>query len=353
MKIGLIGRADDRGIGIQSWEFHRHMPVHSTLVVLMNDRAFPENPDRFGRNVLHVDSNLSTRRDQRGLDEHKVRRWLDGLDVVFAVETVYDWRFIDWAHDAGVKVVVQGNPEFYCHHQYGFPQPDRWVWPTEWMLDELGELLPADQLDVVPVPTVQRECVAAAPDDEVLRVLHVVGRAAAGDRQGTYEFLESLTAIRQPVHVTLTCQDNSVPKNLRAARSVTVDVVSTSQDDRWELYRNQHMLVSPRKYGGLHLPALEAMASGLMLAMPDTSPNHAWPGPRMKPRKAQRIRTPFGGIQTYSVHPLDIAKTIDTYARNRELLADHMAEAQRWSAYNEWGELRDYLYMPLFEDVLS
>ncbi len=353
MKIGLIGRADDRGIGIQTWEFHRHMPVHSTLVVLTNDRAFPEDPARFGSDVVHVDSNLSTKRDQRGLDERKVRRWLQPLDVVFAVETVYDWRLIDWAHDAGVKVVIQGNPEFYCHHQYGFPQPDRWVWPTGWMLDELGEHLPPEQLDVLPVPTVDRPSTAADPEDDALRVLHVVGRPAAGDRQGTLEFVDALASIRGRVHVTLTSQEGGLPSTQRLGRDVTCDVISTSQADRWELYRNQHILVSPRKYGGLHLPGLEAMASGLALVMPDCSPNGMWPGRRMKTRKGQRVRTPFGGIQMAAVHPFDIARQIDIYARDRAALSADMAEAKRWADFNTWEAHAEYSYMPLFEEVLS
>jgi hypothetical protein len=227
------------------------------------------------------------------------------------------------------------------------------VWPTEWMIPELGEHLPTGQLDVLPVPTVERPVVAADPDDEVLRVLHVVGRPAAGDRQGTYEFIESLASIRGRVHVTLTSQEAGLPGSLRLGRNVTAEVITTSQSDRWDLYGNHHVLVSPRKYGGLHLPGLEAMASGLALVMPDCSPNRMWPGRRLKAHKAQRVRTPFGGIQMHSAHPLDIAKMIDIYARDRVALIADMDAAKRWADFNTWEAHAEYSYMPLFEDVLS
>ena len=352
MKIGLIGRCDNRGIGVQTWEFHRHMPVDRTLAVLMNDPEFPDDTSRFGRDVVHVDCNLSTRRNERGLDEAKVRKFLDGLDVVFAVETVYDWRLIDWAHEMGVKVVVQGNPEFYCHHHYGFQQPDRWVWPTHWMIPELGEHLPDEQLDVIEVPTVQRPITAAVPHEDELRVLHVVGKKAAGDRAGSREFIESLASLRGRVHVTITAQDGLGLAIPRTRPSVTVEV-KPHTDDRWELYENQHVLVSPRKYGGLHLPALEAMACGLVVMMPDCSPNEAWPGPRIKARKGMKVRTPFGNIQTHGVHPMDIAQQVDRLDRNRTTLADIQDDSIGWADWHSWAALADRVYMPLFEQVCS
>ena len=353
MRIGLIGRADNRGIGIQTWEFHRHMPVERTLVVMMNESGWPEDAGRFGPNSTFVDSNLSTRRDQRGMDEKPVRRFLDGLDVVFAVETVYDWRFITWAHEADCKVVLQGNPEFYVHHQYDFPQPDRWVWPTDWLHGRLAEHLPPEQLQVIPVPVVERPPTAADPDDDTLKVLCVVGRPAHGDRQGAREFIEAVGSIREYVDVTITSQDGALPHQLRHRNNVSVDIRSVSVDDRWELYRDQHVLVSPRKYGGLHLPALEATACGLTTIMPSCPPNDEWPGPRVQARKGPMLRTPFGSIPTHSVHPLDIASMIDRLAKNRDVLAEEMERARWWAETNSWADLGPRLYMPLFEDVCS
>lgn len=352
-KIGLIGRADNRGIGMQTWEFYRHMPVERTLCVMMNEPGWAEDAGRFGTNVTFVDSNLSTRRDQRGLDEKRVREFLDGLDVVFAVETVYDWRFIDWAHDQGVKVVVQGNPEFFVHPHHPFPHPDRWVWPTDWMHDRLAEHLPPEQLGLLPVPCVERSLTAAPYDLDELNVLVVVGRSAHGDRQGTREMVEAISSLREYVNVTITTQDGHLPHQLRYRKNVTVQTQLASVDDRWELYRYQHVLVSPRKYGGLHLPALEAMACGLTVMMPDCSPNDLWPGPRIKARKGTSLRTPFGPTPTFGVHPLDVAAAIDRLAKHREILRDEMESARWYAEQNCWAELGERLYIPLFEEVCS
>ena len=70
--------------------------------------------------------------------------------VVFTVETPYDWRLPNWAREAGVKTVVQGNPEFYRNHLASHAHqanPDEWWWPTSWR--PIREL---PQGTIVPVP---------------------------------------------------------------------------------------------------------------------------------------------------------------------------------------------------------
>lgn len=347
MRLGLIGRADNRGIGIQTWEFWANMGQPRTLCVLMNEPGWPEDTGRFGTDVTFVDSNLSPRLHERGLNERRCRQWLQGLDVVFAVETVYDWNLIDWAHQAGAKVVVQLNPEFTCHHHNpDWQQPDLWVNPTTWMRDELMSLGPYGDT-ILPVPCSTPKPVAADPYDGPLRVLHVVGKAAAHDRAGTSDVVEAIAALREEVHVTIVTQEQEIPFRIRHAHNVTVDVKLNGVADRWDMYENQHLLVSPRRYGGLHLPGLEAMSRGLAVMMPNCSPNDMWPGPRIPARKGTTFRCPFGRIPTFSVHPIDLARAIDLLAREREMLADEMSCALDWAELNCWDELRDRLYEPL------
>jgi len=50
VKVGLIARADDRGLGIMCWEFHRAMRPHATLVVRepgAEARGFQPHLDRY------------------------------------------------------------------------------------------------------------------------------------------------------------------------------------------------------------------------------------------------------------------------------------------------------------------
>lgn len=348
MRLGLIGRADSRGIAYQTAEFARHMDVARTLVVRMNDPNWPDEPGRFAGEVLAVDSNLSRNLDRRGLDEDACRRFLDGLDVVFAVETLYDWRFADWAREMGVRTVVQGNPEFYAHHSNPhWSWPDEWTWPTDWLVD----LLPAGE--ILPVPVVERDVVAPSPDSERLHVLHVVGKQAAGDRNGTLEFIEAVASIRQKVKVTIVTQESRLPRRPKTPRNVELVVRAGGVKDRWEMYADQHVLVLPRKYGGLCLPVLEAMACGAVALMPDCSPNEMWPGPRVPARKGRIQISPFGKIQTFGTHPIDIARAIDRLAQHRDQLAQQMDAAQQWAQWNSWAELAPRLYTPYLEGVAA
>lgn len=353
MKLGLIGRTDSRGLAWQTFEFWKHMQPDRVLAVQMNEPGWREDLGRFGRNgVTFVDSNLSPNLNKRTLNESQCRRFLEGLDIVFAVETVYDWRFIDWAHDEDVKVVIAANPEFVAHHNNpDWPHPDQWVFPTPWLIDELSELGYGDE--ILPVPSTEREQTAADPEDDRLKILHVVGKAAAMDRAGTVEFLEAVATIRQPAKVTIITQEDTLPRNIRSHRTIDVEVITGGIPDRWDLYADQHILVQARKYGGLNLPAIEAMSCGLAVLLPECSPNEIWPGPRIKARKGRAFRTPFGRIPVFSVHPIDIAQELDKLARNRDRLALHMSDAAQWAAWNEWSELKDRRYIPLLEEVAS
>lgn len=344
MKVGLIARADERGIRYQCEEFHRHMRPDKTLVVFLNDPLHPEDAGLYqGDNVFQVQA-VGLRR-HFSFDERTTRKFLEGLDVVFSVETVYDWNLITWARQMGVRTVIQGNPEFYTHHhEPDRPVPDKWVWPTDWLWAEPE--MPGGQ--IVPVPCVERPPVAGDPDDDVLRVLHVAGHAAAADRNGTVDFMEAVTSLRSRCEVTVVGQDGWLPQVRKVPTNVTLVEQSTGVQDRWEMYRNKHLVVLPRRYGGLCLPALEAMASGCAILMPDCSPNDTWPGARVKARKGYMHRTPFGHIQTHAVHPLELAQHIDRHA-NVEYRRKHQEEARNWAELNSWRDLKPLLYDPLME----
>lgn len=343
MKLGVIARADDRGIAWQSLEMCRHLNPAKVLCVLVNDPEWPEDVGRFAKwDTTFVDSNLSPKLHERTLDERKCRKFLRGLDVVMAVETVYEWEFIRWAHDEGVRVILQGNPEFYAHHHHpDWPHPDTWAWPTPWLIDQLPAGIE------LPVPCVEREQTAADPESDTFNVVHVIGKMAANDRNGSLDVIEAIPSIRGRVKFRVVTQHDTLPRKIRAPKNVELEVITGGVADRWSLYEDCHMLVMPRRYGGLCLGVLEAMSCGLTTLMTDTSPNEIWPGPRVPARKGRIQRSPFGKIQTVATHPLDIASKIDYYAKRRDLLADEMDEAARFAENSSWSALKPRLYEPV------
>lgn len=351
-RLGIIGRVDNRGIGYQTESYWNGLGRPRVLAVTIDD-GWPCDEGRFGYdNILYATSNLSVKLGERVLDEKVCRQFLDGLDVVLAVETTYDWEFCNWAREMGVKTVIVGNPEMFAHGksvtlpggraEYHFPHPDVWAWPTTWMRDQLPEG------PLLPVPCEDRPDVGASLDTQELRILHVAGRTAIGDRNGTWEFIESLRSMQEHVYVTIVTQERRLPNQLRNRGNVEVDVVLGGVHDRWEMYENHHALVLPRKYGGLCLPALEAMACGLTVVMSDQSPNETWPGARIKSRLGRNVYTPAGRVPTRECHPMDIAKVVDQLARDRDTLGDEMKIAKEWAESHNWKTLA-----PLYWKVLS
>ncbi len=332
MRLGAIVRTEvARGLGIQSRNFVDHMPVERTLVI---DMPRPDCPtdDSWCPNPTHIAYDIN----RHVLDEQQVREWLDGLDVVFTVETPYDWRMPIWAREMGVRLIVQGNPEFVRHGQKDWLHlgDPIWWWPTSWRLPQL----PAGTVVPVPMPDVART--AAHPEDGPLKVLHVIGKRAAFDRNGTDVFMRSLTRTRNPIEVTVHTIDGDIPEPMRQ-RNVKIVKRPTMVDDRWSMYEGQHVLVIPRKYGGLCLPALEAAARGLAVVMPDTSPNFELASVLTPVRKevGKLLNLACGQVREATTNYVDLGECIDGLAGNRMALDSAQARSSvlvpRWSKWTQ------------------
>src|SRR5690242_11841561 len=95
MNLSLIVRRDNGGLGIQSRDFARHVPHVKTLAI--------------GKGAADIRGNVRcadafTREDFEWL--------VEGVDCVVSFETWYDWSFVPFARDRGVKTVLLVNPEF-------------------------------------------------------------------------------------------------------------------------------------------------------------------------------------------------------------------------------------------------
>lgn len=344
VKVGLIGRAHDKGLGIQSLEAWRGYPFEAAWVVDAYDPRFPDDPRRYltGRPPRSVSCYPFDPTD--GVNGYDWANWVDGheLDAVFSIETLYDWRIADWCRDMGVLTVVQGNPELCPHiREPHLPHPDIWAWPTSW---RPTKEIPEGPLLPVPVP--ERPITASNPlEDRPLRVLHVGGTRALADRNGTDSIIGALRLIRERVDLTITNQDG-INYKTTSRQNCRVDVIASNITDRWDLYRDFDVLVLPRRYGGLCLPALEAMASGLALCMPWVSPNDEWPIIGMQARRARNVTMKAGSIGTHDTNPRVVASMIDKLAKHRQLVADAQIRSREWAAENTWDQLR-----PLYDRI--
>lgn len=336
MKVGLIARAEDRGLGILTWEFARHVQPERTLVITMGNlaRGFQPHLDRYpGATTVAFDG--------AELDEATVRGWLDGLDVVFSAETFYDWRVVQWAREAGVATVCQAMPEFYRHWSCpDLPDPDAWWVPTPWLIERLPE-----RTRMVPVPVALDrwpDCNIGGDEStaDVVRAVHVAGHRAMGDRNGTTEVLASLHYLHGPLELRIVTQDRRLPSHRGSRRGVTVTRQLAGVANYWDLYADTDVLVLPRRYGGLCLPVQEAMAAGLAVVMTDTEPQRSfWPVVGIPSRERGGMATGGGLIPLVTADAPALARALDQLATNPAELAAHRQASRDWARAHSWEEL--------------
>lgn len=314
MRLGVIARADHRGLGNQSWEVIRHLDPERVLVVRVpgsEAQGFAPDLDRYpNATVVTVDESNWT------LPQAEVRDWLSGLNVVYSPETLYDWRLAGWAKDAGCGTVVHANPEFFTHWKTGAPEPSQLWAPTDWRLEHL----PPETL-VVPMPAPTDRFPVKATGDSVL---HIGGRSATGDRNGTDLVLEAARLTSR--HITVASQSG-----VRRARGVTV-VPHTEQ--WWDLYAGHGILLLPRRYGGLCLPILEACAAGMVPIATDVTPNRAWPIVPLPTHRGANIPLPAGTIQSYDTTPEAIVEALDNLDVDKA-----RDNVNAWVEENSWEAL--------------
>ncbi len=344
MKVGLVARCDQRGLGYLTHAAYRHLQPERTLVIRMgDDRGFVQHTDRYpGETVVTFDGHY--------LPEDVVRPWLRGLDVVYSAETFYDWQMVRWAKEEGVATVLHSMPEFWKHRTEPLPWPAR-IWATtSWKLDIFP---PGVQVVPVPVeedvfPLTEAGTGNGFPSDP-LRVVHVAGHRAAGDRNGTLQLLAAAQQVREPMVITVHCQDSHLPRVRALSPGVELHMVPGGQRTRPELYAGHHLMVFPRRYGGLSLPAQEALASGLGLAMSDACPNGAtWPILPLKGRYDARQPTPCGPVRSFCTDATYLARVLELHARLPKKVAALQEAGTAWAREHSWSALA-----PLYRDLLA
>lgn len=307
MRLGLVARADSRGLGIQTWEFYRNLKPDKTIVInCPSAKPLPLHLDRFpGATFIN---GWPTPADYS--------RFLTGLDAVYTAETPYHNSLFSIAEAQGIRSALHVNPEFCDKLQRpNTPDPSIYLAPTTWMFNELPE---PKRLQPFPVATDRFMPVIA---ERATRFLHVIGRPAIWDRNGTVELLYALESVKSELAVTITCQEPGYVESLinehaiHIPNHVGLHIDSRDIENYWDIYTNQHVLVLPRKFGGMSLPMQEACAAGMPVIATDISPNHDWlPTEWLVPAHRSGDFMARTKIDLYSADILDLAAMIDLFA---------------------------------------
>lgn len=360
MRLGLIARADNSGLGVQTHEFYLNMEIAKTMVVdisrLNGNRVYL---DRYpGATVTH------------GFPTHaEIDEFLEGLDVVFVAESPYDYYLYSRARELGVKTAVQYNYEFFDWFAHpDFPKPDLLIAPSLWHYEQIEHWCQRNGVShkYLHCP-VNREHLPFRGIHQAKVFLHTAGRAAAHDRNGTEvvirasRFLKSNAKIL--VHfqgeqglahqVTRTFEDY-LRLQQEQGDPTKLSIVRVDYDDYADIYKQGDVLLLPRRYGGNCLPMNEALSTGMPVIMTNVSPNNqVLPLDWLVPAYKISEFTPRTTVDIYGSSPQALAGKIDQFANMTEEQMQRQNQRAGSLAHTiSWDSMRSQ-YQKVLEDLCN
>lgn len=266
MRVGLIARSDRTGLGNQTRNLARM--IRPDEIMLINSKVFNGNvqhPEIYATyNVTEI-AGFPT--------NEQVLEWLRGVDIVITCEIFYNTAFVDLAKKMGVKTINQYNWEFADYlRQPELTLPDKLISPSHWHFNDARRLW--GNVEYLPTPvfvedfTEVREHNLARKGKK--RFLHIAGRPAVNDRNGTQDLLQAMRYSGEDFELVIKAQAGTIVNKYNDPR-ITIDF--TDPDNEVELYRDFDAMILPRRYGGQCLPMTEALCAGLPVIMTAIEPN--------------------------------------------------------------------------------
>lgn len=346
-RLGLLAYATDTGLGVQTRSYYKHLNPSKTMVVDLS---------QYNHMPLHSEWYSDTWRFVRGFPtDRDCDDFLEDVDVLLVAETPLNYYLFKRARELGVKTCLAYNYEFLdfllpnAFRTDRFVLPDILAAPTSWHIDDVHRL-PGANVQELPVP-IDLADLPKRTITQARQFFHVAGRPAVHDRNGTLDFI---AAVKLGYHLMPDAQFTIYMQ--QPTPDIKQALVGAPIEAKWnvanpaDLYREGDILVLPRRYGGLCLPANEAVGSGIPVLMPDISPNNDWlPKDWLVPVKPGReqfmARTP---IDLYSVQVHALAqKMVDLYRHDDQAQRVH-EQAKEIAQGLSWEALK-----PRYEEVLG
>ncbi len=308
MRLGIIVRSDNTGLGNQTRELVNMLKPNKILLI---------DSTPFNKNKQHPEwyDNYASVRSLGFPSLQQIKLFLNELDVVISCETFYDQNFVKYARRMGVKTILQYNYELFGNFAApSLPLADILLSPSEWNIDVVKRMF-GSKAKVIHLPP---------PTDPTLfnnvkeinlskshnRILHIAGKKAAKDRNGTNTVLEMLQFSKADYELVIRSQTEIETK----VKDSRLKIEIGNPDNREDMYSGFDAMVLPRRYAGLCLPMNEALLSALPVFMTDISPNN-----KILPGKWLVQSSPVGTFRTkvridyYEANQRALAKTIDNY----------------------------------------
>jgi hypothetical protein len=337
MRIGLIARSDNSGLGNQTREL-AYM-LNPDKILLIDSTPFNQNT----QNVewykdYKVTTNIGFIKDRTALD------FLKDLDLVISCEIFYNKKFPVLARQAGVKTVLQYNYEFLDNLQNpDLSLPDILLSPSKWNIEDVVAKF-GNSCGVIHLPPPTRhELFKNARDlnsKPNKKLLHIAGKIAVKDRNGTDTVIEMMKHSKQDFTLEIRSQVKLNYKIDDDRIKIITDDVKSQED----LYSGYDAMVLPRRYAGLCLPMNEALLSGLPVFMTDISPNNQvlpseW---LVASYRTDELMTRTM-LDVYSADPVQLAAKIDSYMSGDQSEAKTKAFNIGYSNFSQESLKQKYL----------
>jgi hypothetical protein len=317
VKIGIVVRADDTGLGNQTRELVKMLNPERVLLI-DSSRFHNRNPQNY---EWYKEQNVIK---SYGMpDNRTLMRFLPGLDVAISCETFYSKHFVTFARKKKVKTILQYNFEFLenlSNDQIGLP--DVFLAPSLWRFEEIQEKFGDRALvTYLPPPTDEKlfEKGREKNKQKSGRLLHIGGKAAIYDRNGTNSVIEMLKYSKKDYELVIKSQT----KLDLECKDERLNFIVGNEKNREDLYFGHDAMILPRRYAGLCLPMNEALMSGLPVFMTNISPNNkVLPGGWLADSSFVKTFMARIGIDLYEANPEHLAEIVDKYFSQKNLSKD-------------------------------
>lgn len=270
-KVGLIAFCNDGGLGAQTRRLAKMLKPD--VVMVIDSSGFSKNKQKHYEWYAEFNHFIV-----EGLPgNNAIELFLQNLTHAFVVENPYNFGLVYWGQKQGTKIFVQSNYEF-CENlsKPWLPVPDKFLMPSHWMVDDMEKRFGKDKVGYLPPPIDPAEFEKARDVNfnrrgKKRRFLHLIGTAAMQDRNGTLDLIDSIKLTKTDFELVIRSQHPLSMDIYLDDPRVTYEVNNWAEN--WELYSDFDALLLPRRWGGLCLPMLESLMSGLPVLMSDITPN--------------------------------------------------------------------------------